>query len=82
MVIETFVNEVLSKKNNGCLHKYIRFILYFSKFERVSELLSYFNSEDFPYNATDDNQEKSTLFTGELRCPVCGEIDKVEISEY
>uniref|UniRef100_A0A0N5B299 F-box domain-containing protein n=1 Tax=Strongyloides papillosus TaxID=174720 RepID=A0A0N5B299_STREA len=84
MVIGTILKGVLSKRNNSCLHNCITLSFDLFKFEETSELLSYLYSEEFPYNATNNMRKENILYTGELRCPVCGKFDSIEIfdNEY
>uniref|UniRef100_A0A0N5BKJ2 F-box domain-containing protein n=1 Tax=Strongyloides papillosus TaxID=174720 RepID=A0A0N5BKJ2_STREA len=81
MVIGTIVKEELARRNNGCSHKSIVFYLDISNFEGISELLSYFNSEELPYNDADTIPDDYFLYLNELECPVCGEFDKILIVE-
>uniref|UniRef100_A0A0N5BYS2 F-box domain-containing protein n=1 Tax=Strongyloides papillosus TaxID=174720 RepID=A0A0N5BYS2_STREA len=79
MVIEKIVNEEMSRRNSGCFHKsiYLQLVLFCE--DTLSELLSYFYSEEFPYNETTMRDER-IFYYGKLECPVCGEIDSIEIS--
>uniref|UniRef100_A0A0N5BZS9 F-box domain-containing protein n=1 Tax=Strongyloides papillosus TaxID=174720 RepID=A0A0N5BZS9_STREA len=79
MVIETIVKGELSRRNSGCLHKYITLYLSFSSHEVFPELLRYFYSEEFPYIGTDIEDENS--FNGDLGCPVCGKFDSIKIEK-
>uniref|UniRef100_A0A0K0EWE1 F-box domain-containing protein n=1 Tax=Strongyloides venezuelensis TaxID=75913 RepID=A0A0K0EWE1_STRVS len=79
MVIETIVKGELSRRNNGCFHKYITLYLGFSSHEVFPELLRYFYSEEFPYIGTDTEDENS--FNGHLGCLVCGKFDSIKIEK-
>uniref|UniRef100_A0A0N5BML3 F-box domain-containing protein n=1 Tax=Strongyloides papillosus TaxID=174720 RepID=A0A0N5BML3_STREA len=79
MVIETIVKGELARRNNGCLHRHISLFLCFSSVETSFELLSYLNSEEFPYSGTNTMQEEDILYIGRFDCPVCGEFDTVGV---
>uniref|UniRef100_A0A0K0G070 2'-5' RNA ligase n=1 Tax=Strongyloides venezuelensis TaxID=75913 RepID=A0A0K0G070_STRVS len=77
--IGTIVKEELSKRSNECFHKHISLGLGISIDFIPSELLSYFNSVEFPYNATVINYE-CTIYKDELECPVCDRFYSIKIS--
>uniref|UniRef100_A0A0N5BUU6 Arginine decarboxylase n=1 Tax=Strongyloides papillosus TaxID=174720 RepID=A0A0N5BUU6_STREA len=76
MVVETIVQEELSRSNKDCLHKHISLGLGISRDDDPSELLNYLNSGEFPYNFTHGEYD---LYEGTLECPACGGVDSIEI---